>query len=129
MFHQQKARPGEGTYADLGDFQPKLTTPVKLPALKRPPTYEETTYAEITQFLKKPVEPEQDESPQEELAMQEAPVEEPDENAKDDAWNNLNNDSTALSRQAKEETGAEKLYPSLELVKSQSKTEQIVVSI
>ena len=61
--------------------------------------------------------------------MLEAPVEEPDENAKDDAWNNLNNDSAALSRDTKEETNADKLYPSLELVKSENKTEQIVVSI
>ncbi|XP_044180700.1 hemicentin-1-like isoform X4 [Acropora millepora] len=125
----QKAQPGEGTYADLGDFQPKPTAPVTLPPLKKPPTYEETNYAEITQFLKAPVPPQQDESSQEESALLEAPVEEPDENAKDDAWNNLNNDSAALSRDTKEETNADKLYPSLELVKSENKTEQIVVSI
>ena len=129
MFHQQKAQPGEGTYADLGDFQPKPIAPVTLPPLKKPPTYEETNYAEITQFLKAPVPPQQDESSQEESALLEAPVEEPDENAKDDAWNNLNNDSAALSRDTKEETNADKLYPSLELVKSENKTEQIVVSI
>lgn len=129
MFHQQKAQPGEGTYADLGDFQAKPTAPATLPPIKKPPTYEETNYAEITQFLKAPVAPKQDEGPQEELALLEAPVEEPDENAKDDAWNNLNNDSAALSRETKEETNADKLYPSLELVKSENKTEQIVVSI
>ena len=129
LFHQQKAQPGEGTYADLGDFQAKRTAPVTLPPIKKPPTYEETNYAEITQFLKAPVAPQQDESPQEESALLEAPVEEPDENAKDDAWNNLNNDSAALSRDTKEETNTDKLYPSLELVKSENKTEQIVVSI
>ena len=44
-------------YADLGDFKPRempavSTSPEPLPPIKRPPAYEETQYADITQFMK-----------------------------------------------------------------------------
>ena len=60
MFHlyfQQKPKPGEMFYADLGDFKPRempavSTSPEPLPPIKRPPAYQETQYADITQFLK-----------------------------------------------------------------------------
>ena len=46
-------------YADLGDFQPDArqmstvsTSPETLPPVKRPPAYQETQYADITQFMK-----------------------------------------------------------------------------
>lgn len=64
FFHQQKAQPGEGTYADLGEFHQKSAAPTG-PA-KRPPAYEETPYAEITQFLQGPVDTNEEETPQEE---------------------------------------------------------------
>ena len=56
---QQKPKaPGEVLYADLGDFQPVQplptvsTSPEPLAPLKRPPSYQGTEYADITQFLK-----------------------------------------------------------------------------
>ena len=60
MFHlyfQQKPKPGEMFYADFSDFQPiqmpaVSTSPETLPPIKRPPAYQETQYADITQFLK-----------------------------------------------------------------------------
>ena len=53
----QEKKPGEVTYAELGDFQkpamPKVSTsPETLPPLKRAPSYEQTQYADITAFLK-----------------------------------------------------------------------------
>lgn len=53
--HQQKAQPGEGTYADLGDFHQKASTPTVQEPVKMPPSYEKTEYAEISQFLRAPV--------------------------------------------------------------------------
>lgn len=53
--YQQKTQPGEGTYADLGDFHQKSTTPTQEEPVKMPPTYEKTEYAEISQFLRAPV--------------------------------------------------------------------------
>lgn len=55
LFNQQKAQPGEGTYADLGDFHQKAPAPAIQEPLKMPPTYEKTEYAEISQFLRAPV--------------------------------------------------------------------------
>ena len=60
MFHlyfQQKPKLGEMFYADLGEFQliqmPAVSTsPEPLPLVKMPPAYQETQYADITQFLK-----------------------------------------------------------------------------
>ena len=52
LFNQQKAQPGEGTYADLGDFHQKAPAPVTEEPLKMPPAYEKTDYAEISQFLR-----------------------------------------------------------------------------
>ena len=59
MQGQQKPKaPGEVLYADLGDFQPVQplptvsTSPEPLAPLKRPPSYQGTEYADITQFLK-----------------------------------------------------------------------------
>lgn len=55
---KQKPKPGEVLYADLGDFQqmqelPRVSTsPQVLPPIKKPTTYVETQYADITQFLK-----------------------------------------------------------------------------
>jgi len=54
LFNQQKAQPGEGTYADLGDFHQKAPAPATQEPLKMPPTYEKTEYAEISQFLRAP---------------------------------------------------------------------------
>ena len=124
LFHQQKARPGEGTYADLGDFQqtPSSTTVTTGP-LKRGPKYEETPYAEITQFLQGPVEPEKEESPVEVPVNPEGPLEEPEDEVKDDALNNLNDDARD---QSNEQT---KLYPSLKEVDGGNKPAQFEVSI
>lgn len=55
LFNQQKAQPGEGTYADLRDFHQKTPAPATQEPLKMPPTYEKTEYAEISQFLRAPV--------------------------------------------------------------------------
>ena len=58
FFYQQKQKPGEVFYADLDEFQqmqkmPKVSTsPEPLPPIKRPEAYDETQYADITQFLK-----------------------------------------------------------------------------
>ena len=58
LFFQQKRKPGEVLYADLGDFQPVRqmpavsTSPEPQPPIKRPPSYQETQYADITQFVK-----------------------------------------------------------------------------
>ena len=54
LFHQQKAKPGEGMYADLGEFHQKAPAPSVVP-VKMPPQYEKTEYAEISQFLRGPV--------------------------------------------------------------------------
>ncbi|XP_068685505.1 hemicentin-1-like isoform X2 [Montipora foliosa] len=123
----QKARPGEGTYADLGDFQqtPSSTT-VPTGPLKRGPKYEETPYAEITQFLQGPVEPEKEESPEEVPVNLEGPLEEPEDDVKDDALNNLNDDARD---QSNEQTNAQKLYPSLKEVDGGNKPAQFEVSI
>ncbi|XP_078379818.1 hemicentin-1-like isoform X3 [Oculina patagonica] len=51
----KKAQPGEGTYADLGDFHQKASTPTVQEPVKMPPSYEKTEYAEISQFLRAPV--------------------------------------------------------------------------
>ena len=53
----QEKKPGEVLYAELGDFQnpamPEVpTSPATLPPLKRPPSSEQTQYADITAFLK-----------------------------------------------------------------------------
>ncbi|XP_068685509.1 hemicentin-1-like isoform X2 [Montipora foliosa] len=123
----QKAQPGEGTYADLGDFQqtPSSTT-VPTGPLKRGPKYEETPYAEITQFLQGPVEPEKEESPEEVPVNLEGPLEEPEDDVKDDALNNLNDDARD---QSNEQTNAQKLYPSLKEVDGGNKPAQFEVSI
>ncbi|XP_068685507.1 hemicentin-2-like [Montipora foliosa] len=54
---KKERKPGEVLYAELGDFQnpamPEVSTsPATLPPLKRPPSYEQTQYADITAFLK-----------------------------------------------------------------------------
>ncbi|PFX23740.1 hypothetical protein AWC38_SpisGene11702 [Stylophora pistillata] len=55
---KKKQKPGEVLYADLDEFQqmqkmPKgSTSPEPLPPIKRPEAYDETQYADITQFLK-----------------------------------------------------------------------------
>lgn len=69
LFNLQKAQPGEGTYADLGDFHQKGPAPTTQEPVKTPPSYEHTEYAEITQFLRAPVttdEETKDESSQDE---------------------------------------------------------------
>ena len=69
MFNQQKAQPGEGTYADLGDFHQKVAAPATKQPPKMPPAYENTEYAEISQFLRAPIttdEETKDESSQDE---------------------------------------------------------------
>ena len=80
LFNQQKAQPGEGTYADLGNFHQKAPAPVTKEPLKMPPAYEKTDYAEISQFLRAP--------------------ETTDEEAKDessqDNWSNLNQEESSL---------------------------------
>ena len=59
--HLQKAEPGDGTYADLGDFSQKQPAPRTEPvvAVVRPPAYEETQYADIAHFRKAPVDSDQ----------------------------------------------------------------------
>ena len=54
LFYLQKAQPGEGMYADLGEFYQKAPAPPTTP-VKMPPEYETTEYAEISQFLRGPV--------------------------------------------------------------------------
>ena len=55
---QQQPKNADGlVYADLGDFQkpqmpPVSTSPAALPPVKKPPAYEGTHYADITDFLK-----------------------------------------------------------------------------
>ncbi|XP_068733579.1 hemicentin-1-like [Montipora capricornis] len=54
---KKERKPGEVLYAELGDFQnpamPEVSTsPATLPPLRRPPSYEQTQYADITAFLK-----------------------------------------------------------------------------
>lgn len=55
LFRQQKSQPGEGTYADLGDFHQKEVAAPVIGPVKTPPAYENTEYAEISQFLRGPV--------------------------------------------------------------------------
>ena len=62
-FFSQKRKEGELLYADLGDFKPahqdggmtsvQISPPTTLGPLKKPPQYENTEYADISQFLKK----------------------------------------------------------------------------
>ena len=62
-FFSQKRKEGELLYADLGDFKPahqdggmtsvQISPPTTLGPLKKPPQYEITEYADISQFLKK----------------------------------------------------------------------------
>ena len=55
---QQQPRNADGLlYADLGDFErpqmpPVSTSPETLPPVKKPPAYEATQYADVTEFLK-----------------------------------------------------------------------------
>ena len=98
MFHQQKAQPGEGTYADLGEFHKAAVSPPG--PVKTPPPYAETQYAEITQFLKGPVKPDED-----------TPKEETDEAARKDTGNDL--DDGALN-DLNGETNPDQLYPKLD---------------
>lgn len=98
LFHQQKAQPGEGTYADLGEFHQAAVSPPG--PVKKPTPYEETQYAEITQFLKGPVKPDED-----------APKEETDEAAKEDTTNDFDDDAL---NDLNGETNADQLYPKLD---------------
>ena len=94
--------------------------------LKRPPGYEETPYAEITQFFRGPVEPEKEEDPKEKAVNQEGPLEEPNDDMQENVLNNLGDDA---HHHPNEQASAATLYPKLEEVDSGKKTEQFVVSI
>ncbi|KAL9964639.1 hypothetical protein ACROYT_G028311 [Oculina patagonica] len=52
----KKAQPGEGTYADLGDFHQKASAPTVQEPVKMPPSYEKNRICRnFSQFLRAPV--------------------------------------------------------------------------
>ena len=118
MFHQQKAQPGEGHYADLGEFHQKEVSPPK--PVTRPAAYQETPYAEITQFLKGPVKTDEagSESSQEEAA----------EAKRGDHLNDLNDEE---ENDVNNDTNVGILYPNVDRAGDgkEQNSEEVVVSI
>ncbi|XP_022807333.1 altered inheritance of mitochondria protein 44-like [Stylophora pistillata] len=92
----KKAQPGEGMYADLGEFHQKAPAPPTTP-VKMPPEYERTEYAEITQFLRVPVktddEKENDEKENDEKENDEKENDEKENDEKEDESNVEKNSS------------------------------------
>ena len=127
MFHQQKAQPGEGTYADLGEFHQAAPSPPG--PLKKPPPYAETEYAEITQFLKGPVET-NGATPKEETggeAARKDKKEETDEAAKKNTGHGLDDDEL---NDLNGETNAGHLYPSVDQADGENEqAKEFVLSI